>query len=118
MYDDKFIWDEDKQEANILKHKVSFVEASSVFDDENTHIEDESLYNDEDINYDDIPPVTDFSNWRKNPFAGKFKNGYTVIVELEGYNEVRKYDFTKIPRPAGGNPTPVEVTIVKRTVTS
>jgi len=78
------------------------------------HFEDEHLYDDESINYDDIPPVTDFSNWRKNPFAGQFKDGYTVVVEREGYDEVRKYDFTKIPRPKSGNPIPIEVSIIKR----
>ncbi|MCL2526960.1 MAG: hypothetical protein FWE42_00980 [Defluviitaleaceae bacterium] len=72
------------------------------------------MHEDEDINFDDIPEITDFTNWRKNPFAGKFKDGYTVIVEREDYNEIRKYDFTKIPRPKSGNPTPVEVSIVKR----
>ena len=72
------------------------------------------IYDEEGINYDDIPEITDFSKGRKNPLAGRFKNGYTVIVEREGYNEIRKYDFTKIPRPKTGNPTPVEVTIEKR----
>jgi len=108
LQNDRFVWDDDKQEANIIKHKVSFDEAASVFDDEY------ALYaDDEGINYDDIPPVTSLSGWRKNPFAGRFKDGYTVIVEREGYNEVRKYDFTKIPRPSCGNPTPVEVSIVQ-----
>ena len=39
----------------------------------------------------------DFSNARKNPFAGKPKGKFTVIVEHEGYNEVIKYDYTKTP---------------------
>ena len=69
-------------------------------------------YDEEGINYDDIPKITDFSKARKNPYAGRFKNGYTVIIEREGYNEVRKYDFTKIPKPLnGGDPIPVEVII-------
>lgn len=42
---------------------------------------------DKDIDFSDIPKIKDFSNWRKNPFAGKFKNGYTVIIEREGYDE-------------------------------
>lgn len=45
-------------------------------------------YDDEGINYDDIPEITDFSKGRKNPFAGKFKDGYTVIVEHKDYDEV------------------------------
>ena len=71
------------------------------------------IYDDEGINYDDIPEITDFSKGRKNPFAGKFKDGYTVIIERDGYNEVRNYDFTKIPRPANGIPIPAEVIIIK-----
>ena len=71
-------------------------------------------YDEEGINYDDIPEITDFSKGRKNPFAGKFKDGYTVIVEHEGYDEIRKYDFSKIPRPASGNAIPVEVAMVKK----
>jgi len=67
------------------------------------------------IDYSDIPKVSNFSNPRKNPYAASRKNGYTVIIEREGYNEVRKYDFTKIPKPSnGGDPIPVEVTIEKR----
>jgi len=71
-------------------------------------------YDEEGINYDDIPKVTDFSKWRKNPFAGKFKDGYTVIVEYDGYDEIRKYDFTKVPYPKTGDPIPIDVTIVKK----
>ena len=71
------------------------------------------MYED-DIDLSDIPEITDFRKGRKNPFAGRFKDGYTVIVEREGYNEVRKYDFTKIPYPSKGSPIPVNVEIVKR----
>jgi len=31
----RFIWDENKNNINRVKHKISFVEASKVFDDEN-----------------------------------------------------------------------------------
>ena len=27
------------------------------------------LLDNEEINYDEIPKITDFSKWRKNPFA-------------------------------------------------
>lgn len=30
-----FVWDEDKNKINVLKHGVSFQEAQTVFDDEN-----------------------------------------------------------------------------------
>ena len=39
----------------------------------------------------------DFSHAKKNPFAGTFNGEYTVIIENEGYNEVVKYDYNKIP---------------------
>jgi hypothetical protein len=33
------------------------------------------------IDYSDIPPITDFSTARKNPFADKIKNhGYTLQI--------------------------------------
>jgi len=78
------------------------------------HNDEIILYDEEGINYDDIPEITDFSKGRKNPFAGKFKDGYTIIVEHEGYDEVRKYDFSKVPRSTSGNAIPVEVAIVKK----
>jgi len=68
------------------------------------------------IDYSDIPEITDFTSWRRRPeFAERRKSGYTIIIEREGYNEVRKYDFSKIPRPPnGGSDIPYEVTIEKR----
>ena len=57
----------------------------------------------EDINYDDIPKITDFSKGRKNPFAGKFKDGYTIVVEHEDYDEiitVSKSRRAKVSKPA------------------
>ena len=36
-----FAWDEEKQEANIKKHKITFIEAATVFDDENALIRDD-----------------------------------------------------------------------------
>ena len=75
-----------------------------------------ATYDEEGINYDDIPEVTDFSNWKKKPeIAARRKKGYTVVIERDGYNEVRKYDFDKIPKPTNGSkPTPFEVIIEKR----
>ena len=40
----------------------------------------------------------DFSQAKKNPFAGQFNGKFTAIVEHDEYNEVREYDFTKTPR--------------------
>jgi len=36
-----FAWDEEKQETNIKKHKITFLEAATVFDDENALIIDD-----------------------------------------------------------------------------
>jgi len=36
-----FTWDEEKHELNIKKHKITFTEAATVFDDENALIRDD-----------------------------------------------------------------------------
>jgi len=36
-----FAWDEDKQAINIKKHKITFIEAATVFDDENALVRDD-----------------------------------------------------------------------------
>ena len=43
---------------------------------------------DRDIDLSDIPEITDFSKGRKNPFAGMFKNGYTITVEHKDFDEI------------------------------
>ena len=43
-----FIWDEDKQETNIKKHKITFIEAATVFDDENALIRDDPDHSQEE----------------------------------------------------------------------
>ena len=43
---------------------------------------------DDKIDLSDIPEITDFSKGRKNPFAGKFKDGYTIIVEHKDFDEI------------------------------
>ena len=45
MIERTFTWDDDKQEINIKKHGIDFLEAATVFDDENaliTHDPDHS----------------------------------------------------------------------------
>ena len=61
------------------------------------------IYDVENINYDDIPKITDFSKERKNPFAGKFKNGYTIIVEHKDYDEIITVKKTRRDKSAGIN---------------
>ena len=53
-----------------------------------------TLYDDEGINYDDIPEITDFSKAIRNPYVGKFiKDGkFTAVIEHGGYNEVAEFD--------------------------
>jgi hypothetical protein len=58
------------------------------------------IYDEEGINYDDIPEITDFSKGRKNPFAGKFKDGYTIIVEHKDYDEIIEVKKTRHRKPA------------------
>ena len=41
MSERTFAWDEEKQETNIKKHKITFLEAATVFDDENALIIDD-----------------------------------------------------------------------------
>ena len=43
---------------------------------------------DKAIDLSDIPEVTDISKAIKNPFAGNFKNGYTIIAEHKDYDEI------------------------------
>jgi len=51
--------------------------------------------NDEEINYDDIPKITDFTKGRKNPFAGRFKDGYTIIIEHTDHDEIIEVKKTR-----------------------
>ena len=53
------------------------------------------IYDAEGINYDDIPEITDFSKGRKNPFAGQFKDGYTIIIEHDDHEEVIEVKKTR-----------------------
>ena len=49
MQGDRFIWDEEKNKANIKKHKVTFNEAATVFDDDNAvYFDDEAHSQDEE----------------------------------------------------------------------
>ena len=59
----------------------------------------------DDINFDDIPELTeeDFARGKRNPFAGKFRDGYTIIVEHADHDEI--ITVTKKRRPKGENIT-------------
>ena len=59
-------------------------------------------YDGEEIDVSDIPEITDFSKWRKNPFAGRFRNGYIIIEEHEDFNEV--ITVSKTRQDKNGNP--------------
>ena len=51
-------------------------------------------YDGELIDVSDIPEITDFTGWHKNPHVGKYiKDGkFTAEIEHEGYNEIAEYD--------------------------
>jgi hypothetical protein len=40
------------------------------------------------IDTNDIPEIKDFSKGRRNPFAGQFKDGYTIVVEHADFDEI------------------------------
>ena len=52
-------------------------------------------YDGEEIDVSDIPEITDFSGWRKNPHVGNFiKDGkFIAVIEHGGYNEVAEFDI-------------------------
>ncbi len=55
MNDIKFSWDKNKAQSNLIKHRISFDEAQTVFDDENARlIFDPDHSNEEDIIYEVI----------------------------------------------------------------
>jgi hypothetical protein len=70
-----------------MNNNVAFSETTTVINDNET------------INYDDIPKITDFSKGRKNPFAERFKNGYTIIVEHKDYDEIIEVKKTRRMKP-------------------
>jgi uncharacterized DUF497 family protein len=43
-----FTWDEEKQKTNIKKHKITFFEASTVFDDVNALVRDDPDHSNEE----------------------------------------------------------------------
>jgi len=63
----------------------------------------ESINN--DINYDDIPELTkeDFARGQKNPFAGKLKNGYTIVIEHADCDEIITVTKKRQPKNANTN---------------
>jgi len=57
----------------------------------------ETVREDEDINYDDIPKITNFTGWRRHPFAGTFNGIFNTIIEHDGYKEIVRFDYNKTP---------------------
>ena len=55
------------------------------------------IYDEKDINYDDIPEIKDFSKGRKNPHAQKIReNGYSIIIHYSPEDvEKNELDDTK-----------------------
>jgi hypothetical protein len=48
----------------------------------------------------------DFSNAVRNPHAGKFRNGYTIVIEHKDYDEVITVTKTKRPKDENGATSP------------
>ena len=57
------------------------------------------IENDNNIDFSDIPEIKDLSKAIKNPYAGRFANGYTVIVEHEDFNEIIKIKKSRKRKP-------------------
>ena len=51
----------------------------------------------------------DFSDAVKNPHAGKFKDGYTIVVSHKDYDEV--IIVKKEKKPKGDNSNPVKAVV-------
>ena len=62
-----------------------------------TRISDTITYDSEGINYDDIPEISDFSKWRKNPHAKSIKEkGYSVTIHYAPEDvENKEFDDSK-----------------------
>ena len=58
---------------------------------------------DNDIDLTDIPEITDFSKGRKNPFAGMFKDGYTIVVEHKDFDEIITVKKTRHDKTGNSN---------------
>ena len=58
---------------------------------------------DSNIDLSDIPEITDVSGGRKNPFTGRFKDGYTIIIEHQDYDEIITVTKTKRKKKNAGN---------------
>jgi hypothetical protein len=52
----------------------------------------------------------DFSNAVKNPHAGKFKDGYTIVVEHKDYDEIVTIAKSKKLKDENGNGAPASTT--------
>jgi len=50
----------------------------------------------------DIPEITDWSKAIPNPHAGRRKDGYTIVIEHENFNEI--IDIKKSWEDKEGNP--------------
>jgi len=59
-------------------------------------------HRDDEINFDDIPEITDFSKgWRNPEIAQRRKNGYTVIVEHKDFDEIIEIKKRRVPKGQG-----------------
>jgi len=97
LHYDRFVWDEYKNEANTIKHKVSFDEATSVFDDEN------ALYSDDEVHsqFEERFKVIGFSKRaRMLMVCHCYRNGGSFIRIISA----RKADKKERAQYKGGKP--------------
>jgi len=50
----------------------------------------------------------DFKNAVKNPYAGRLKDGYTIVIEHKDFNEVITVKKSKLPKNENGSITEVD----------
>ena len=85
----KFEWDENKNEINKKKHKISFEEAKTVFYDENALLIDDPEHSSEEDRFI-IMGLSTKANllvvchcYRENPYAKKLKKQITINIDNE-----------------------------------
>ena len=92
MYNEKYIWDDDKYEINIDKHGVTFEEASSVFDDDDAVYEDDEAHSEDEERF----KIIGYSNRAKMLMVCHcYRNGDRLVRIISARkalkNEERRY---------------------------
>ena len=83
-----FTWDESKARTNFIKHKVSFDEAKTVFEDENARLllDCKKIYKSRTKTIQGVFTMRkeyDFSNSIQNPYTQKVKKQISINIEVD-----------------------------------